>query len=347
LATDPRHRPVLEGTATALLITADRLGGRTFSEYDGRLADPAAVAAIAARYNANYLFSASQLESYLTCPFQFFVKYVLGLSPVNERDDLDEDFIQRGNRLHRLLEELELRLAQEGGDREELCESVIRAELNAEWSSRSDADPGLYAIERRRVEQSLRRYTRQMIRYQTEPKALPSRPARFEVAFGSDSDDGEGTPWLVIGEGPSAVRLQGKIDRVDVVETDGGTAFRVIDYKTGSCPPARDVRELVMVQLPLYALAVERLSLLGETGGLADLGYWALRDGGYKKIKLDGNWPAERERLEARVVETAERLRSGLFVIQPKKDDCDRTCDYAMVCRIGQVRRASKRVDAP
>src|SRR5207245_2377720 len=137
-------------------------------------------------------------------------------------------------------------------------------------------------------------------------------------------------PCLVIGDGPSAVRLQGKIDRVDLIETPDGPRFRVIDYKTGSCPSGESVKNLVMVQLPLYALAVERLAMVDEGAAMHDLGYWALKDGGYKKVKL-GEWTVERSRLESKVLETAARLRSGLFVVQPSKPDCERTCDYAMV----------------
>lgn len=340
LATDPAHRPALEGAAAALVLTADRLGRRPASAYDGLLGDPAAVAAVGRRFGPSYVFSASQLESYLTCPFQFFAKYVLGLMPVDDRDDLDEDFIQRGNRLHRLLEELELQVADGGGDRLELSDILIRSEMTAELSFGTDAAPGLQAIQARRVQQALRRYATQMIDYLGKPEPGGVRPARFEVAFGADED----SPHLVIGAGESAVLLQGKIDRVDVVETADGTLFRVIDYKTGSCPSGESVRRLVMVQLPLYALAVERLALAGETSRLYDLGYWELRDAGYKRVKLT-DWEADRARLEEKVVATAAALRSGLFVIRPAKDDCERTCDYAMVCRIGQVRRAVKSVE--
>ena len=58
-------------------------------------------------------------------------------------------------------------------------------------------------------------------------------PSRFEVEFGVDD-----APGLEIGDGDDAVRLRGKIDRIDVVEENGTQLFRVIDYKTGSAPAA-------------------------------------------------------------------------------------------------------------
>src|SRR5262249_574835 len=151
--------------------------------------DPHAQAAVAARYGEGYVFSPSQFESYLSCPFQFFLKYVLGLAPVDDRDDFDEDFIARGNRLHKLLEELERRVKQDGGDRLELSEFVIQTEMEAELTIGSDTDAGLYLIERRRVKKTLQKYVDQMRRYDANPKWPRATPSRFEVAFGGP--DGE------------------------------------------------------------------------------------------------------------------------------------------------------------
>ena len=42
-------------------------------------------------------------------------------------------------------------------------------------------------------------------------------PHRFEVVFGDEDDDADSHPRLVLGEGDDAVRLQGKIDRIDLL----------------------------------------------------------------------------------------------------------------------------------
>ena len=342
LAREPAHRPVLLGAAAALSLTADRLGSRVFSHYDGVIAEPVAVAKVAAEFGAQHVFSASQLESYLTCPFQFFAKYVLELKPVDDYDDLDEDFRFRGIQVHQLLEELELLHRLDDRDRLALTPIVIATGMSAELTDGSETDSGLQEIEKRRMERTLTEYSRQMDQYREQSKIPGGTPAHFEVVFGGNQGNEE-NPCLVLGEGARAVRIQGKIDRLDVVETPEGPKFRVIDYKTGSRPTNQSVKDLLMVQLPLYALAVERLGLAGEATTFSDLGYWALRDGGFKRVPLDG-WPDDRERLESKVLETAASLRSGLFIVQPQKDDCERTCDFALVCRIGQVRRVQKTV---
>lgn len=337
LATDPRHRRALDGTAAALKLTWQRTQHREFTPFDGLFDDPAAALALAARFGPESTFSPSQLESYLFCPFQFFLKYVLKLKAVDDRDDLDEDFIGRGNTIHKVLEDYETRRRDEGGDRLALADMVIRTELRVELTVGSESDRGLNRIERRRVEQTFRRYLDQAADYESKPKEPPGRPAHLEVSFGGESEH----PSLLIGEGPAAVRLQGKIDRVDQVDGPEGKAFRVIDYKTGSCPSSRDVTGLLMVQLPLYALAVERLGLAGADATLLDVGYWGLKEKGYKKIRLD-DWDEARARLEARVLDAVRLLRAGVFAVDPKKETCTETCDYAVVCRIGQIRGVGK-----
>jgi RecB family exonuclease len=340
LAGTPRHRKALEGAALALGLTARRLDRRGFGRYEGRFADPAAARALAARFGADAVFSPSQLESYLFCPFQFLLKYVLGLEPIDERDEVDEDFIRRGNRIHKLLEMLESLRRLDGTDRLSLSEIVIRTEMRADLTVTSEADRGLFEIERRRIEQTLVKYVAQADDYERSAGSSVPRPHLFEVVFG-DECGGVGHPCLEIGEGASAVRLRGMIDRVDVIESGSGMAFRVIDYKTGAPPSKSDVMNNLMVQLPLYAMAVERLALAGEGAGLLDVGYWDLREKGFSAIDLK-DWDAARARLEDAVLGVVGRLREGRFEVNPRRDDCQGTCDYANVCRIGQVRAVRK-----
>jgi hypothetical protein len=333
LATRSMHRAPLEGTAHALSLTARRLSGRVFSVFDGRLADPAARRKLGERFGPANTFSASQLESYLSCPFQFFAKYVLNLKAVDDRDDLDEDLALRGSRVHRMLEEIERQVKQDGGgDRLAISKILIQNEMRVELSFGSEADRAREEIELKRVEHSLRLYAHQMTNYEQTLNQPTAHPALFEVAFGR-RDEPTFDP-LTIGEGPATVRLQGKIDRVDIIESPDGSSFRVIDYKTGAPPPAESVKKMVMVQLLLYALAVERLGIAGDAAALRDIG----------PVKL-GDWEAIKPRLEEKVLEAVRKLRSGVLVVQPAMKDCDRTCDYATVCRIGQVRKIVKSLD--
>lgn len=335
LAASPVHRDPLLGAATALGLQHQRLRRPVFTPFDGALADPRALIGLAAWFGPTVPFSASQLETYLDCPFQFFMKYVLRLRPVEERDELDEDYLRRGNQVHEVLDRIERAARDEGADRLELAERFIAEACRAEAAFDSELGAALEAIERRRLERTIRDYVSQAREYEQRDGGHPV-PRYFEQKFGED-----GVPCVVVGEGESAVLFRGKIDRVDFLTSGEVLAFRVIDYKTGACPKKPEVENAFALQLPIYALAVEQLLLGDEASELRDLGYWELRDKGYKALEVD--WPALRARVEARVLEAVGRLRRGRFVVDPRRDDCTRHCDYAAVCRITQMRRVAKR----
>ena len=157
-------------------------------------------------------------------------------------------------------------------------------------------------------------------------------------------DDDSPHTYLEIGRGPRVVRLQGKIDRIDLIETPDGRGFRVIDYKSGAGPSPTDVRKARLLQLPLYAMAVEQIILAEQVITLRDVGYWALRKDGYKPIAFE-EWDAVQAALESYVAELVERLRRGIFVVDSQVDGCEGFCDYRAICRIRQARLASKHHD--
>lgn len=341
LARQPRHRRPLEGTASALRVADSRLQSPRFGGFEGRIGDVRAVQKIGTKFDPNYTFSPSQLESYLFCPFQFFMRYVLKLQPLDERDELEEDYTERGSRIHHILELLEQTLIQEPGNRIDRAEALILNELSSERERGSDIDQGISEIERRRLSRTIRRYVRQHEAYESSEKSGAPVPHLFEVAFGFQDRNPESHPSLDLGSGTGMVRLQGKIDRIDKVSAANLTAFRIIDYKSGSCPSRTDVKEAIYLQLPLYALAVERIVLQQAAVSLHDVGYWGLAGDGFKSIAFK-NWEGDRQALEEYVTGVVAELRQGLFVVDSYKPDCVQRCEYGSVCRIRQVRAARK-----
>jgi RecB family exonuclease len=336
LAADPRHRPALEGTAAALSLEYERsFRIRRFTPYEGAIEDPAVISALSGSFGANQPMSATQLETYLECPFKFFMSAVLGIKPIDENDELKEDRSGFGWRVHKVLEEVERRRAKRFLELDPIryC-SELRAELTVE----TETDPGRQEIENRRLEKTLRRYEAQAEQYVSDGGNAVPVPRHFEVRFGVEN----GIPHLVLGEGSDAVKIGGTIDRVDILPGKDADAFRVIDYKTGSVPKPKEVEGLSALQLPLYAWAAERLRILGgDRNTLADVGYWDLKERGFSPIELD-DWPAFRERLETKVLEIARRIRRGEFVVESLDKNCTRYCDFRGVCRVRQVRNAGK-----
>lgn len=337
LAADPHHRSALEGTAAALLLRHHRVNGREFTEFEGGLSDPRARRMIARDFGSDRPFTASQLESYLYCPFQYFMRYVLGLEPLDDRDELGEDFRGRGTRIHDFLERLERRTADGESDREAIARAMIAALIEEEPRDHSEVDSGRYLIDTRRLERAVNAYLQQALQYESQGDGPPPRPTHLEVKFGMEDAE---YPCLEIGQGRAAVKIRGAIDRIDVVESADRIQYRVIDYKTGKVPTRGEIESFDKLQLPVYALAAERLVLGGLGATFDEVGYWGLADKGYGKAEI--NWAELYRPLEEKILGAVDRLREGRFVVQPRTEDCTRKCDFSAVCRIGQVRLARK-----
>lgn len=341
LARDPRQRRAMEGVATGLRLAHARTRVPHFNEYDGLLSDPDLIARIAAEFGPDHAFSPSQIESFAHCPFQFYQRYVLRLDPVDDRPELRDDYAGRGDRMHALLEEIHAALAVQDAELVEGVEAFVRAridDLADDGEAPADVAAALRLLEQIGLQRSLGKYADEFAAYRDGPGAS-ARPRHFEWTFGLDPDrpDAEpAAPALDLGGPGEPVRLRGKIDRVDLL----AEGFRVIDYKTGPAPRSTEVKGLRAVQLPLYALAVERL-LVGEVDA-CDFGYWTLGRDGYAPIKLKEPWPDYRARVVAEVGRLVGQLRRGSFPVAPTNDRCRRSCDYRITCRLTQVRNAEK-----
>ncbi len=263
-------------------------------------------------FGPGHAFTASQLESFALCPFQFFLRYVLRLEPVDDRPELRVDMASRGERLHAILEEIHAAILAEGAADRELGRRIadfIRARLAEELDDdAADVAGALRLLEEMDLRKTLEAYEAEFAAYAAASKS--ARPEHFEWSFGLDPDrpDAEpSAPALEIVDGGQTVRLRGKVDRIDRL-ADG---FRVIDYKTGHAVKPADVHtHLRAVQLPLYALAVES-HLHGEVDS-CDFGYWNLGRDGFAPVKLKRGWPEFKGRVVEEVVRLVDRAPLGV-----------------------------------
>jgi len=348
LAEHPDHDEALRGVAEAFRIGHLRRERFDFNAHDGWLMDLDAVAKITETFGPKHPFSPSQLESYALCPFQFFQRYVLGLKAADSLEELAEDYAGRGRDVHKVLEDVHLSMIAEGTTHLAtrlpiMIETTMRAELD-----RFDRDvpPGeadvaevLREIDTRRSGKALERYLAQFRAYDSRGGANAT-PDRFEVNFGQP-DKPDPLPALTLGEGDRAIQLQGVIDRIDLISSDGETRFRVIDYKTGSNPSPADVKSGLASQLPLYAMAVEQLVLSSGEVAFLDAGYWSLPKDGFRAVKLDA-WDDYRGRLTRFILAMVGELRRGVFPVFSQKKDCEAMCDFHKTCRVREVRGTRK-----
>lgn len=167
------------------------------------------------------LTSASQIETYSTCPLCWFVSYRVKPQSI----DAGFDNMEKGNFVHDVLEHLHARLPQEGMERvtpenlpraQELLHEVFDETLAEHAGKRGTEGPlvPLSPVEERQVAEILPQLEG-VLAYESEALA-PFAPRYLEFAFNELKVEYAGWP------------LGGRIDRVDV---DAENRAVVIDYK--------------------------------------------------------------------------------------------------------------------
>ncbi len=349
----------------ARYVAKMRFDRKDYGAYDGFLSNSDILAELEQVVGPECVLSSTALEEYIACPFRFFLSRVLAIEPLDEPTD-EIEVSKRGQAVHAAMAGLHRKLHAVGNHvPTEKLDADLRVELQRAIdgfvNSNNPAAEVLWRLEGQRLHKWADRYRTQWERF-TKPwvdlKLVP-RPEYFEKGFGMPPRrDEPATEPLVIESDGVKVRIRGRIDRVDVVETDDGSGFWVIDYKTGSSKnlPAKSVQELLHVQLSIYALAVEKLLSNGPTRPLG-LVHWFLGEDGVR-VALPGqsstawfndaeSWAKFRRRLEQWIVELVSNMRAGAFSLKPRSDDCTRTCQFGQICRITQARRLEKSWQLP
>jgi ATP-dependent helicase/DNAse subunit B len=333
-----------------------------FNPYDGRFRDARTIGELARLFGPEKVFSPTALEDYVACPFRFFLKNVLRLEPLEEPKE-GVEMTRRGQAFHRALARLHRKLKDEGVHRpteavpERSAEEMLFAVEEDVLRAPSPASKELWRLEGERLVKLARRYGEQWQQFVAPwlERNIAPQPAFFEVDFGLSTAEGQ-TPFgpLVIRGGGMEVRVSGRIDRIDVAEFVGETAFWVIDYKTGRSThyTGGHLAEFRKLQLTLYALAAEQVLLADRNARPLGLAYWLVADGGPKValpmrnqllwLEETKRWREVREQLQGWVLTLASNIRGGVFSLAPRDENCTLTCAFGQICRITQARGVKK-----
>ena len=254
--------------AYAVLCAQEAYAGRARDVRDALIARVGAArlrTETARRLYGRRTVSVSKLETFAQCPYRHFVGY--GLRPVQrretgaERDRLGELYHQAIERFTReaLSQEAWPNVDRAQSDR--MMDAVVEPLLEA-WrrtplgeSARGRALAGRMRRTARRAGWTL---TRQM-------QGSGFRPAEMELTFGSG-----GVPPVCIdlADGSRAY-LRGRIDRIDLMETQQSVYLRVIDYKSGKRElDPTDVYWGLQLQLLIYLYAASHKYAGAQPAGL-------------------------------------------------------------------------------
>jgi ATP-dependent helicase/nuclease subunit B len=285
-------------------------------------------------------FSVTELDDYLKCPYSYYVKHLLRISPLEEVSE-DISVLDRGSKAHAILRRFyeEWKGPVTADDRDKAKE-LLAAFADREFGYEADTF-------RNRREKDL--FVTVMAERFLDAEEVfwkqGFRPAYLEQKIESFT--------LTLTDG-TVVELHGKIDRIDV---DGNGNFIIVDYKSGGYPSPVMTIEQEIFQLPVYAvMALRSLSdkepalrrsiglvyydLSGKNKGSArDVVLYnkeALEDQPSTKPQASRKSSADFEAILTMSIDNARRaiegIRKGNFSAEPRHKKNCRNCPGEMMC---------------
>ncbi len=205
-------------------------------------------------FGENMFLSASRIETYYKCPFEYFCKFGLRAKP-EEKAEISPR--QRGTVVHHCLEILIKKYGIEELKRmdKETLQKIISEILNDYAKTSMGGTEGksmrfdfLYS----RFEKTVYELIMQIIE---EFSVSDFVPCGFELKIDKDSPD---VPLYEIALDSGRIFVRGSVDRVDIMEKDGEKYIRVVDYKTGGKDfKLCEVLAGINMQMLIYLFAIE------------------------------------------------------------------------------------------
>jgi ATP-dependent helicase/nuclease subunit B len=327
----------------------DRRERPSVSEYEGNIKiDPEELHPLR---NPAIVMSASRLEQLGRCPYGYFLRYVLEVSPPEELK-LDQSrwlsAMDRGSLLHGIYAEFMMEMRKRGEavqakKHRPLIQEIAKGVVAGYKEDIPPPSESIFEHERRGIWEAL-----DVFLTAEEEWAGMCEPLLFEVSFGMGrkkrtekagrgeeaAEKGMDEPVVLDIGGKRPMVVAGRIDRIDRL---GDGRYRVLDYKTGGYSLFEDLVEFGkgrILQHALYAIAAEQiLRKMGIDARpvVVESGYYfPTRKGEGNKIIRE----FDREAFKGLVAEIITILEKGHFVANPglADRDCEEYCDYAPIC---------------
>ncbi|MEW6329942.1 MAG: PD-(D/E)XK nuclease family protein [Pseudomonadota bacterium] len=260
------------------------------------------------------MFTATDCQRLLDCPYQFFAARGLGLAPEDEvREEIEK--VDYGIHVHRILQAFHTGVPGLPGPWREQLDHATRAEAEALLREISER---VFARDLRR------RFLARGWRYRWE-QCIPAY-LDWEMQRAADwkVEATELKRERVYRKGATQIALTGRIDRLD----HGRDGYAIIDYKTGTVPARDPVERGEKIQLPFYALLLEQ-------GNVASAAFLALDDEEAKeKTALEGEaLDMLRDAIRARLLQIKRGLDTGAPLPAWGDMETCRLCDMEGLCR--------------
>ena len=340
-----------------------------FTGWDGQLASVAESSRLFQR-QIDRPFSPTRLERWATCPRRYFFGDVLGLSKLERPERvLTISALDRGSLVHAILERfvdeqikggaLPERGRSWGPEHQRRLDEIAEEEFERAEAEGVTGRPLLWAVAREDILEDLDTFLEKDSERLAEQGLTPlGIEQTFGMAGGTGARPmdtpahGEGWPpvELTLKDG-TRLRFHGVIDRIDG-DADGSRIW-VIDYKTGSANPYKDMRDDPLdrghhLQLPIYALAA-RLRYPGAREIRA--AYWFISTRSRFELKDVALQDVE-ERFTEVAAMIVSGIRRGVVPAHPGKagnrgpENCT-FCDFDRICPSNRERLWERKRSAP
>lgn len=308
----------------------------TFGEWEGEIPPPEG-----GEGHRPKSVSPTSLERYARCPRSYLLAEVLGLRP---QDDTGAQIkigpADRGTVIHEILqrfvaERIASRQTVAAGDGSGTTSAglsrlvEIAHEVFAAFEARgATGNRALWEAEKEAILALLEAF----FEHDRAREREGAQPYAVERVFGSDAAEP-----VTLGNSLGGIALVGRVDRVDL----RGSKVEVLDYKTGSDAPCREVGQGALgrakgLQAALYGLAVGEVLAKEEVW----TGYWILSEARICGFDLGR---AEQDLVKEIVGTLTEGIVAGHFPARPGPldgrdlDHC-RNCDFDRCCVPGSAR---------
>ena len=272
------------------------------------------------------VWSASRLESYRTCAFQFFSQYALRLRELDEETE-GADAATRGTVIHNILQDALAPLAARGLplSPDTLDEAVANLRANGPkiWD-RAPAEEGFgrAALWRLDWEETFQRL-----------ELLLAREAEASAQDGVTRIVGAEKPIAAALPLDPPLRVQATVDRLDEAED----TVVIVDYKSGRGISEAEVRAGRRVQLQLYGYLARE-----DAGARRVIARYAWTNPNTREWRLDSAAQQDEAVIDDVVAVAAsvrDSVESGDFRVDPRVTPCPTYCSFKHVCRVNELTR--------
>lgn len=204
-------------------------------------------------FGKNMYLSASRIETYESCPFQYFCRFGMNAKP-KRKAELDP--AQSGTVIHFVLEKLMKKYGK--GGLLSVSREKKRSDIKDALISYAESFMGGLSGKDKRFGYLFERLSKTLEtifdRLCAEFSNSDFEPIEFELEIGRGKDI---EPYCIKLPGGGKVEIYGYIDRVDGLKTESRHYLRVVDYKTGiKNMRLSDVLNGLNMQMLIYLMTV-------------------------------------------------------------------------------------------